>query len=276
VSLPAFGATSGHGAVEQICQYRAKATILMLSVPVLVRDNVGSGYLRVVEGKEQGKRKLSLEFGAGSEPDRAAGLNRLGVFEESIVTVGDQLESALYFGFMTSSTEQDIGEARTALHGKGTTAFTAIRGRIASGVLSNWLLHIRDLQATCWADREQLTADIRARLTDEACPQIVRATTPLRDAPCCPFLYTVSSAMRSAQDAFSGDFVHNGKRHVLRTECKPCGPADLARLDGRIISDAGKEISSFRLWFHRNQPSLGPSRFEFQPRSFLRLTFERV
>lgn len=80
----------------------------------------------------------------------------------------------------------------------------------------------------------------------------MRATTALRDAPCCPFLYTVSSALRSVWDAFRGDCVHNGERHVLKTECKPCGPADLARLDGRIISDAGKEISSFlRLTFER-------------------------
>lgn len=97
----------------------------MLSVPILVRDNFGGGYLRMAEKKEQGKRRLSLEFGAGSDPERAAWLNRLGVFEESIVSVGEQLESALYFGFMTTSTEKEVGEARTALDGKAATAFTA-------------------------------------------------------------------------------------------------------------------------------------------------------
>ncbi|MBI2686460.1 MAG: hypothetical protein HYX27_09105 [Acidobacteria bacterium] len=275
LAAPAAQATPNQEGRTYSCQYRARATVLLLSVPLLHRDNVGSGYFRAVESEGSGKRHLRLEFGAGSLPDRAAGLNRLGVFEETIVESGDSIESALYFGFMTASNEKDLTEARAALHGSGTVSFTAIRGRIERGRVSNHLLRIRDLPATEWGQREKLMADIRARFASSSDLHGHASTSP-SDEPCSPFLYAVSRAMRNKAASWTARFVHNGQMHRLKTTRKSNGEPGVAELEGRIQNDTGKELSSFRLWFETDRAERGPIRFEFRPRSFLRLTFERV
>jgi hypothetical protein len=258
------------------CQYRARATVLMLSVPLLHRDNVGSGYFRVAESLEGGKRQLRLEFGAGSIPARAAGLNRLGVFEERIVESGDLLESAQYFGYMTASNEKDLQEARAALHTNGTSSFTAIEGRIEKGRASNLLLKIADVAGGDWAKREELTAEIRARFAVASGAETRTSSVETNESPCSPFLYAVNRAMKDTAGSCTNRFLHNGKIHHLKTTRKRCAEAGVTELEGRIQDEAQKELSSFRLWFEPDQAERGPLRFEFRPRSFLRLTFERV
>lgn len=258
------------------CQYRARATVLMLSVPLLHREDVGSAYLRVSESSEGGKRQLRLEFGAGSLPDRAAGLNRLGIFEEMVVESGELFESAHYFGFMTASNEKDLHEARAALHGSGSSSFTAIRGRIERGKVSNHLLKIKDLAVGEWGKREQLTAEIRARFADSSSAATQTTSVESNDPPCSPFLYAVNRAMRDTTGSSTNRFLHNGKIHHLKTTSKVGAEAGVTELEGRIQNEARKELSSFRLWFERDRAGRGPLRFEFRPRSFLRLTFERV
>jgi len=258
------------------CQYRARATVLMLSAPLLHRDNVGSGYLHVSRQETGGRRQLRLEFGAGSLPERAAGMNRLGVFEETIVEAGELIESASYFGFMTASNEKDLDQARTALHSGPASSFTAIRGQIERGQVSNRLLRIQNMASMSWAERERLTAQIRAKIADQTNPEAQSSTAALQDAPCSPFLYAVNRAMRSNAGTCSNRFIHNGQMHLLKSARKPGGQTGEMELDGKIYSAAGKELSTFRLWFDPAKVEQGPLKFEFRPRSFLRLTFERV
>jgi len=258
------------------CQYRARATVLMLSMPLLHRDNVGSGYFRASESMEGGKRQLRLEFGAGSVPARAAGLNRLGIFEERIVESGELFESAQYFGFMTASNEKDLHEARAALNTNGTSSFTAIQGRIEKGKASNLLLKIGDVAAGDWGKREELTAEIRARFAGASESETRMSNFQSSDSPCSPFLYAVNRAMKDTTGSCTNRFMHNGKIHHLKTTRKRCAEAGVTELEGRIQDETQKELSNFRLWFDPEQADRGPLRFEFRPRSCLRLTFERV
>lgn len=271
----AVAGTAWAAGIDHTAQYRARATVLVLSVPLLHRDNVGSGYLRVAESEEGGKRRLRLEFGAGSLPERAAGLNRLGVFEETVVTAGEQVESARYFGYMTASNEKDLSQARSALQQGGSNAFTAIRGTIEGRQVSNRLLRLGDLPVAGWAEREKLTEQIRARLADESTSDGHSRMTS-RDEPCSPFLYAVNCAMRSSAETCAKSFVHNGAIHRLRTVRKGVDKAGVTEMEGRIENEGGKELSAFRLWYEGAHVERGPLRFEFRPRSFLRLTFERV
>ena len=272
-ALPAAAARIPEARVYE-CQYRARATVLMLSVPLLRRDEVGSGYFRMAESLEAGKRELRLEFGAGSIPARAAGLNRLGIFEERIVESGSLLESAHYFGFMTASNEKDLHEAQAALRRGGSGSFSAIQGRIERGRVSNLLLRVGGLTVGDWTKREVLTTEIRARLSAAG---EAPATNSTRDEELCPpFLYAVSRAMRSTAETFSQRFVHNGKLHHLESERQRCAEPGVSELLGRIQDGGRKELSTFRLWYATDHPEQGPLRFEFRPRSFLRLTFERV
>ncbi len=152
----ALGSRQPVSPTDHTVRYRAKATILMLSVPMFSRDNVGGGYLRVAERDEAGARRIDLEFAAGSLPQRAAGLNRFGAFEESVLEMDGSLASATYFGFMSASNETSIDQARSALKSKPGNGLTAICGRISSGRLWNRLLRVSDLPQTPWSEHRAL------------------------------------------------------------------------------------------------------------------------
>lgn len=274
-------------ATDQTVRYRAKATILMLSVPVFSRDNVGGGYLRVAEREEAaGARRIELEFAAGSLPERAAGLDRLGAFEESIVEMSGQLAQATYFGFMTASNERSLDQARAALQAKA-TGFTAICGRIFEGRVWNRLARLSDLPATPWFEHRALAGQVRRKLEETAVAE--REMAPAAGAPLVTFLYAVRAAMRSASAASEHRFVHNGEALCLRTQ-KRADPqqgaafvakglarsAQVDQLTGHILHPSGRPLSTFQLWFEPGSPGPAPLRFEFRARSFLRLAFERV
>src|SRR3990167_7224345 len=69
--------------------YRVDATVLLPlglgSVPIASRTNVGVATFSVYDCVQAGRARLrALEFFAGSFPDRARGLNRLGGLREAI------------------------------------------------------------------------------------------------------------------------------------------------------------------------------------------------
>ena len=99
----------------------------MLSVPLLRKSGVGGGAASWSE--ENGLRWL--EFRGYSLPERAAGLNRVGLIRELSRQEGERSES-IYFGLMTSSPEESIGEAREALRRRDPrVTCSAIEGRIS-------------------------------------------------------------------------------------------------------------------------------------------------
>ncbi len=267
------GAAVANG--EQIAtrEYRARATVLLFSLPLFHRDNVGTGYLRVAERAEGGRKELQLEFGAGSLPAQAAGLNRLGVFEETVVEAGGKVESAAYSGFMTTSKEKDFNEAKTALAKGDALTFTAVSGRIEGGRLSNRLLRVGGLPAKTWANREEIKLYIFSRLAEAGSREAEE--TRVGSEAVSPFLYAIRGAMSAAGLSDSRRFVHNGKLHHLRTKKSVAGQGE-TEMEGRILDGTGAELSAFRLWFEAGRIDAGPVRFEFRPRSFLRLRFERV
>ena len=202
-------------------QYRAHATVLLLGVPILRRDNVGSGYLNVREKETGNQRRIRLEFGAGSLPTRAAGLNRLGIFEEDVVESSTgEVESAAYFGYMTTSNEKDLKQATDALEKGGEVSYSAIRGNIEKGKLWNRLMKVRDNSKAGWEDRTRLTPLIRARLNEESPADAQHATASMEGLPCGTFLHAIRGAMRSQSPKSHARFVHNGKVHQLRTDRK--------------------------------------------------------
>jgi hypothetical protein len=276
---------------EQTVRYRAKATILMLSVPVFSRDNVGGGYLRVAEREETpGARRIELEFAAGSLPERAAGLDRLGAFEESVLETGGQLAQATYFGFMTASNEKSLDQAKAALHSKA-AGLTAIRGRIADGRVWNRLLRLSDVPQTPWFEHRALAGQLRRRFDDAttASEREVAGGGGGAARPLVTFLYALRCAMRATPAACEQRFVHNGEALVLRTQ-KRADPqqgetllakglaqsAQVNQLTGHIHHGSGRLLTTFQLWFEPGAPVPVPLRFEFRARSFLRLSFERA
>jgi hypothetical protein len=258
-------------------QYRARATVLLLAMPLLHRENVGSGYLNVREQEGEGNRQVHLEFGAGSLPERAAGLNRLGIFEERVIeTSGGAIESVSYFGYMTTSNEKDLNQARKALETGAEVSYTAIRGKIDGGKLWNRLMKVSDGAKAGWSDRARLTSMIRTRLLEAEPAGAQHSTASVDGTPCGTFLHAIRCAMRSTSPKSESRFIHNGKVHQLRTQKGGADKAGMAEMEGKILSDSGKDLSAFKLWFEPASAQAYPVRFEFRARSFLRLTFERV
>ncbi|MEZ5356759.1 MAG: hypothetical protein R2762_29330 [Bryobacteraceae bacterium] len=252
------------------CEFRAKASVLVLSIPILHRDKVGAGFFRYEEQDAGGRKHLRLEFGAGSVPERAAGLNRMGLFEESIVERRGSLERAEYFGFMTSSPEENIEQAKSALASGAAPGVSAIRGRIENGRIVNRLARLTGLRHTGWTRWRDVTAEVRDRLEREGAGDVERDAA---GEPVHTFLYAVRAAMHDDQ-MLVRSFVHNGEIYRLRTEPAADG-AGITRITGKISKGGSRSETSFRLWCERSAPH-APVRFEFRPRSFLRLTFERV
>ena len=65
--------------------YQATATILVLGLPIFKRKDVGSGCASVEFGCAGSQTVTALQFAAGSRPERARGLNRLGLMREAVV-----------------------------------------------------------------------------------------------------------------------------------------------------------------------------------------------
>jgi hypothetical protein len=82
-------------------RYRANATITLLSIPLVSRADVGSGYTLIEQTSGPAGNTVAIQFGAGSYPGRAHGLNRLGYIQEVLVekSTGSLAECA-YFAFM--------------------------------------------------------------------------------------------------------------------------------------------------------------------------------
>src|ERR1700728_202736 len=82
------GTSTGRGNADcrrEARRYVANATITLFSVPLIARSCVGSGYAVVEEASNADGRTLSMQFGAGSYPHNARGLNRLGFIQEAVV-----------------------------------------------------------------------------------------------------------------------------------------------------------------------------------------------
>ena len=97
-------------------RYRASATVTLLSIPVFSRADVGAGFTVIEDGAAGDTNTVAIQFGAGSSPETAHGLNRLGYIQEVVIDnrAGEIAECA-YFAFMTSSQEKNLDQAKKAL-----------------------------------------------------------------------------------------------------------------------------------------------------------------
>src|SRR5262245_39295058 len=84
-------------------RYRVDATVLRLSAPILTRSGVGGAYLAARNRSGQERTTRVLEFAAGSWPERAHGIHRMGLFHEMQEHRSGAPARASFFGFMTAS-----------------------------------------------------------------------------------------------------------------------------------------------------------------------------
>jgi hypothetical protein len=259
--------------------FRAHAVVQFMGITLLRRTDVGAAVVRLEDSADQ----MRLVFAAGSRPSRAGGIRRAGYMEET-VQVSNPLQIE-FFGLMSASKEESLAEARTSLAHSGAepTRFTAIRGTIRQQKLATQLKTVALEQPASWDNCLETVERCRRQLGAENLTEI---TAPVANP--VTFLYAIWSTLNSGQPACRRDFVHNGKAYTLTAKVAPDAKrgSEFAKrnmvnqadgvhvLHGRIEPHNGAGGSDFRVWFDQSGAKPRVLQFDFQARSFLRLSFE--
>lgn len=280
------GAFGSSGSSKWERRYRASATITLFSVPVVSRNDVGSGFAVI----EESDRAIAIQFGAGSYPESAHGLNRLGFIQELLVerTSGEPVECN-YFGFMTSSAEKDPEQARKALeHAGPTIPYAVAEGRGRNGVFASKLDRVALSSQVTWRDYPLLAAQVKAAVAASKSSELVEKRLDGMQAAPSTFLYAVRKALMCQDLRTSGWLSYNSKEFLLQT-VKEQDPSTGTRFAARsLVREAGtvwrmnatlKEkvtgrTTPFKVYFEAGQEHMPPLRFEYQAKSFLKLSFE--
>ena len=258
---------------KQAGTYRADAAISFLGMTILRRKNVGGGSIHFEEAQNENQRRLNITFKAGSLPDRAGGLNRLGYIQEICVEEKSKLREAAYFGIMTSSPEESIADAKGAIEkqDKEGLRYTAIDGVNLAG-RSRSASHRWVFPADFNWSRCDALVNTALERTRSAEPQWRQLDSDAGTTP-ATFLYVVLRALQADGPRSESKYLFGAERFHLKTE-KISEAQDLTRLKGEIFNEMTKKKTHFTVWFNAN--SVLPSRIEFQPKSYLRLAFETV
>ncbi|MDX2150813.1 MAG: hypothetical protein SFV54_08755 [Bryobacteraceae bacterium] len=261
---------SSSGPTAQRRRYRADAVITFLGIPIYSRQDVGGGYAVLEEARVDDARRLSLEFAGGSRPERARGLNRLGFIRETVLERGGALAEARYFGFMTSSPEEDLDEARKALAAQnGSLFYSAVDGLAAKGRMISAKARLLFPASYSFTRHRELLGEVQ-----KAFPQSRQAPVET-EAGAGTFLYALSRAMADHSPRFVCDYAWNGKIYQLKTE-KHREADGRWRLKGRVAERGRKAGPGFRLWYQDAPGPVLPTRIELDARSFLKLSFVEV
>ena len=271
--------------------YDACAHVTVLGIPVFSRCGVGGGFASIAKGQDQ---SVVLQFVSGSSPDRAHGLNRIGLIQEVVWEEGSGAARSSYFGFMTSSGEESISQAKAALDDARPgrqVPYTVAQG-LASGSSVRYSICQMQLPASFqWSDSAEMLRQIQQQLKVQSQSRpIVMNASEAGDQPAQlrTFLYAMRFALMSPAPQTQQSVVHNGTVYRL-TIVKSADPkvgAELARtgliaspqdalhLAGVIKNLKTRSETPFSVWYDASSTNILPLRFEFRPKSFLKLTFQ--
>ncbi|HVN03464.1 MAG TPA: hypothetical protein VMT86_03540 [Bryobacteraceae bacterium] len=266
-------------------RYRADAQVLILSLPILRRSGVGGGSAVWREWRESGGLMRQLEFTGYSNPERAAGLNRLGFIRETSCHEEQTMREASYFGVMTASPEESAEEAHKALHSTATEAtYTAIEGRIEGRHVETASVHFTGPARFSPSRRAELVARAEKALSTAPHRPPDFHTTGAVPAP---FLHALVDALRTPGKGQT-EYVYSGRLYRLWIRQSPDSHAadyfrqrgilragvNMLRINGKVRREVGGKETDFRLWIEEGAAQPVPLRIDFQPKSYLRLIME--
>jgi len=267
-------------------KYIASATVMLFSIPLVSRSGVGSGYAVVEEAGSGAGHTLSIQFGAGSYPERARGLNRLGFIQEAVVEErpGEPAECA-WLAFMTTSKEASLDQAKKALYASGAVVpYSASQGVGRYGRFASRVDRLEFPSRYTWRDISQLVENARGAMAAGAGAEQQQSGS---EKP-ATFLYQVRRAMLDRKPRTASDLVFNAKQFRLETQKADDAAATALFTEKQLVPSAGRVMrmddllteertsvkTPFRLWYTKGAEQSPPLRFEYQAKSFLRLTFE--
>ena len=274
---PRHGNSSSPDSRSLLKRYRADAVILLLGIPIYKRAGVGSGQVSVEPAGEGEQARRTLFFAAGSDPKRAHGLARLGWMRE--VTHGHESvpTETEYFGVLTSSPEESLDSARKSVaappHGRSLLA--AVNGRHTAGRSRSAVTQFEFPSDAQWSDRGLIEKSQSAFDPTTAWRETAWPKSPDRPPP--TFLFQLEALLKQRAKC-AGMYVYNEREYLLELGApQQAGPPDhLLAIKGAIRNLHTGNRTAFRVWLENAPNSVVPVRIEFQPRSFLRLTFEAL
>ena len=256
--------------------YRADAVILFLGISIYRRAGVGGGRASLEETGEGASLCRTLFFAGGSDPKQAHGLRRLGWIQEVVLGPGSAPSQATYFGVLTSSPEESLEHARKSVAAapSGTSMFSAVNGRHTAGHSRSAVSHFDYTDSAIWSDRgliehAQSTFDANVDWRETNWPSSLNLTPPT-------FLFQLATLLKQRARRAEGRYVYNEQEYLLELESTQPGRDRLLQVRGMIRNLHTEQEVPFRLWLENGVDSIVPVRIEFQPRSFLRLTFEAL
>jgi hypothetical protein len=255
--------------------YRADAVILFLGISIYRRAGVGGGQASVEETGEGTSLRRTLFFAGGSDPKRAHGLSRLGWMREVVLGPASTPSQVDYFGVLTSSPEESLEHARqsVAAPASGRSIFSAVSGRNTAGHSRSAVTHFDYGADAIWSDRgliEQAQSTFHA---DVEWRETSWPKSPNQAPPTC--LFQLATLLKQRTRHAVGRYVYNEQEYLLEIDAPPTG-RDREPFRGKIRNLRTDRDYLFRIWLEEAADSIVPIRIEFQPRSFLRLTFEAL
>jgi hypothetical protein len=259
-------------------RYRADAVILLLGIPLYRRSAVGGGQASIEETGDGAQTRSTLFFAGGSDPKRAVGLKRLGWIRE--VTLGSDAApaEAEYFGVLTSSPEESLEHARKSVAEpqSGRSLFSAVTGRHTAGHSRSAVTHFEFASDASWSDHSLIncaesTFQSNVEWRETSWPNLSNVAPPT-------FLLQLAGLLRQRAKRATGRFVYNEQEYSIQIESswESGSTGHLTEVRGSVRNLRTAHQTPFRLWLEDASGSLVPVRIEYQPRSFLRLTFEAL
>jgi len=237
---------------------------------------VGDGEAAVEESGEGPSLRRTLFFAAGSDPKRARGFSRLGWMRETVWGPEAAPSRIGYSGVLSSSPEESLEHARQSVTApnSGRVTFGAVMGSNSAGRSRSATAHFEFDAGAVWSDRALINQahslfDGSVNWRETSWPNLPTQAPPT-------FLYQLVTLLRKRTHSAAGRYVYSEQEYLLKLERQQPGRGRerLEAVRGKIRNLRTGHETSFRLWLE--DASIVPVRFEFQPRSFLKLTFEAV
>lgn len=251
-------------------QYVVHATIMLGSIPIFSKQNVGGAAVALEAADENAYTVTALQLTAGSSPERLKGFNRFGATQEIVREEKGVVKESAYVSFMATSREKGLADARKAFVAQaGKQMFTVARGRATAAGCTSGLEHrALDLKYT-WCNCVDLLDELE---TGNPLP----AERPVANygPGCLPtFLFAVRRATQKNADGAS-NYIHNGEVFRLRTQIKMDQNSGQRIITGWTSEIGERSEAEFKIWLANDDATALPVKIEFHPRAFLKLTLE--
>ena len=256
--------------------YRADANILLLGMSIYRREGVGSGRASIEETTEGAALRRALFFAAGSDAKRAHGFNRLGWMREVVTGPASAPSDISYFGVLTSSPEESLDHARKSAADSPSpqTTFSAVNGRNTTGRSRSAVARFDFPSTAPWSDQGLID---RAHAAFQSNIPWRETSWPNSQQQAPPtFLSQLTTLLAQRALRCSGGYVYNEQEYLLDLESQRADRNAVGSFAarGQIRNLRTGHNTRFRVWLEDGSDL--PLRIEFQPRSFLKLTFTAV